>query len=75
MRYDFDAISHGMPDLLRTRGGLAAAGLLCFLVGFGIKAGMWPFGQLWLPAAHPAAPSPGERPVVRRHDQDRVSTA
>lgn len=58
LRYDFDAISHGLPDLLRTRGGVAAAGILCFLVGFGIKAGMWPFGQLWLPAAHPAAPSP-----------------
>jgi len=58
MRYDFDAISHGLPDLLRAGGGVAAAGLLCFLVGFGIKAGMWPFGQLWLPAAHPAAPSP-----------------
>ncbi|MBS1116680.1 MAG: dehydrogenase (quinone) [candidate division NC10 bacterium] len=58
MRYDFDAISHGLPALLQTGGGVAAAGLLCFLVGFGIKAGMWPFGQLWLPAAHPAAPSP-----------------
>jgi formate hydrogenlyase subunit 3/multisubunit Na+/H+ antiporter MnhD subunit len=58
MRYDFDAISHGVPDLLRTGSGIAAAGLLCFLVGFGIKAGMWPFGQWWLPAAHPAAPSP-----------------
>ncbi len=58
MRYDFDAISHGMPALLHTGGGLAAAGLLCFLIGFGIKAGMWPFGQLWLPDAHPAAPSP-----------------
>jgi hydrogenase-4 component B len=58
MRYDFDAISHGLPELLRTGGGVAAAGLLCFLIGFGIKAGMWPFGQLWLPAAHPAAPSP-----------------
>jgi formate hydrogenlyase subunit 3/multisubunit Na+/H+ antiporter MnhD subunit len=58
MRYDFDAISHGLPDLLRTGGGVAAAGILCFLVGFGIKAGMWPFGQWWLPAAHPAAPSP-----------------
>jgi formate hydrogenlyase subunit 3/multisubunit Na+/H+ antiporter MnhD subunit len=58
MRYDFDAISHGLPDLLRAGGGVAAAGILCFLVGFGIKAGMWPFGQLWLPAAHPAAPSP-----------------
>ena len=58
MRYDFDAIRHGLPDLLRTGPGVAAAGLLCFLIGFGIKAGMWPFGQLWLPAAHPAAPSP-----------------
>jgi formate hydrogenlyase subunit 3/multisubunit Na+/H+ antiporter MnhD subunit len=27
-------------------------------MGFGIKMGMWPFGQLWLPDAHPAAPSP-----------------
>ncbi len=58
MRYDFDAISHGLPELLRTGPAVAAAGLLCFLIGFGIKAGMWPFGQLWLPAAHPAAPSP-----------------
>ena len=58
MRFDFDAISHGLPDLLRSGGSLAAAGMLCFLIGFGIKAGMWPFGQLWLPAAHPAAPSP-----------------
>ncbi len=32
--------------------------LVLFLVGFGIKAGMWPFGQMWLPDAHPAAPSP-----------------
>ncbi len=29
-----------------------------FLVGFGIKMGMWPFWQVWLPDAHPAAPSP-----------------
>ncbi len=58
MRYDFEAIGYGLPELLRTGGGVAAAGLLCFLIGFGIKAGLWPFGQLWLPAAHPAAPSP-----------------
>ena len=58
MRFDFDAISHGLPDLLRSDGSLVAAGMLFFLIGFGIKAGMWPFGQLWLPAAHPAAPSP-----------------
>lgn len=58
MPYDFDAISRSLPDLLGAGGGLAVTGMLCFLVGFGIKAGMWPFGQLWLPAAHPAAPSP-----------------
>lgn len=58
MRFDFEAISHGIPGLLRTGSGLVTAGLLCFLAGFGIKAGMWPFGQWWLPAAHPAAPSP-----------------
>ncbi len=30
---------------------------LLLLTGLGVKAGMWPF-HLWLPAAHPAAPSP-----------------
>jgi hydrogenase-4 component B len=58
MRYDFDAISHGLPALLQQGGGLVTLALLCFLLGFGIKAGMWPFGQMWLPDAHPAAPSP-----------------
>lgn len=28
------------------------------LVGFGMKAGMFPLGQLWLPDAHSSAPSP-----------------
>jgi hydrogenase-4 component B len=27
-------------------------------IGFGFKAGMFPFGQLWLPDAHSIAPSP-----------------
>lgn len=30
---------------------------LLILVGLGVKAGIWPF-HLWLPIAHPAAPSP-----------------
>ncbi len=30
---------------------------LCLLVGFGIKAGMFPF-HVWLPKAHPVAPAP-----------------
>lgn len=58
MRYDFDAISRGLPGLLEQRPGLVAAAFTLFLVGFGIKLGMWPFGQIWLPDAHPAAPSP-----------------
>ncbi len=57
-RYDFDAIAHGLPGLLPGGAGLVAGALLLFLVGFGIKAGMWPLGQIWLPDAHPAAPSP-----------------
>jgi len=28
------------------------------LIGFGFKAGIFPFGQLWLPDAHSVAPSP-----------------
>jgi len=30
---------------------------LLLMIGLGVKAGMWPF-HLWLPIAHPAAPSP-----------------
>lgn len=38
--------------------GSAALGPgLLLLIGLGVKAGMWPF-HLWLPIAHPAAPSP-----------------
>jgi hydrogenase-4 component B len=38
--------------------GAAALGPgLLILAGLGVKAGMWPF-HLWLPVAHPAAPSP-----------------
>ena len=57
-RYDFDSVSAGLPALLAARPGLMAAAFALFLAGFGIKMGMWPFGQFWLPDAHPAAPSP-----------------
>ena len=58
MKYDFDAVSRHLPEQLRTQGGWVTLAFALFLVGFGIKLGMWPFGQIWLPDAHPAAPSP-----------------
>ena len=56
-RFDFDVLraqimAQGMHPL-----ALVPA-LIFMTVGFGIKAGMWPFGLAWLPDAHPAAPSP-----------------
>jgi len=57
-RFDFDVLAQGMPGLLSGEAQAVTLALAAFLLGFGIKAGMWPFGQLWLPAAHPAAPSP-----------------
>jgi len=56
--YDFEVCRASIPLLLSTRPDAVALVLGLFLVGFGIKMGMWPFGQLWLPDAHPAAPSP-----------------
>ena len=59
LKYDFDTVSAQLPALLAAHpgpGGCCAFAL--FLIGFGIKMGMWPFGQFWLPDAHPAAPSP-----------------
>ncbi len=46
--YDFDHFA--------AVGGLANACFLLAVVGFGAKAGFWPF-HIWLPEAHPAAPS------------------
>ncbi|WP_069633388.1 proton-conducting transporter membrane subunit [Campylobacter pinnipediorum] len=36
--------------------GASIVVFVLFLIGFGSKAGMWPF-HVWLPLAHPAAPS------------------
>lgn len=58
MKFDFDAVTHGLPSLLQHRPGWTGCAFLLFLLGFGIKLGMWPFGRVWLPDAHPAAPSP-----------------
>jgi formate hydrogenlyase subunit 3/multisubunit Na+/H+ antiporter MnhD subunit len=58
LKYDFDTVSANLPLLLSARPGTTALAFALFLIGFGIKMGMWPFGQIWLPDAHPAAPSP-----------------
>ena len=58
MKYDFDTVSANLPLLLRDAAGDDGAGVRAVSGGFGIKMGMWPFGQFWLPDAHPAAPSP-----------------
>jgi hydrogenase-4 component B len=57
-KYDLETLSSNLPILLLLRPRATALAFTLFLTGFGIKAGMWPFGQLWLPDAHPAAPSP-----------------
>jgi hydrogenase-4 component B len=58
LKYDIQSISQNLPALLQHNRLLVAIAFGLFLVGFGIKMGMWPFGQIWLPDAHPAAPSP-----------------
>jgi len=58
LKYDFDTVSSNLPLLLSSRPVATAIAFGLFLIGFGIKMGMWPFGQIWLPDAHPAAPSP-----------------
>lgn len=58
LRFEFDSVSANLPALLSSRPGVVSLAFMLFLIGFGIKMGMWPFGQMWLPDAHPAAPSP-----------------
>ncbi|MBP1633838.1 MAG: dehydrogenase (quinone) [Acidobacteria bacterium] len=56
--FGFANLAGSMPALLAGRPVLAHAALLLILLGFLVKAGCFPFGMWWLPAAHPAAPSP-----------------
>jgi formate hydrogenlyase subunit 3/multisubunit Na+/H+ antiporter MnhD subunit len=58
LRYDFATVSRNLPAMVQNHGGRVTLAFALFLVGFGIKMGMWPFGGIWLPDAHPAAPSP-----------------
>jgi hydrogenase-4 component B len=57
-KYDFETVSGNLPILLIMRPQMTSLAFALFLAGFGILMGMWPFGQLWLPDAEPACPSP-----------------
>ena len=48
--------SMAFSGLVRPSGALASAAFLCAVCGFGLKAGFIPL-HIWLPEAHPAAPS------------------
>lgn len=44
-------------EIIAGKEGLFLAAVLCMLIGFGAKAGMFPLHG-WLPTAHPEAPAP-----------------
>ena len=48
----------GVPALLLTNPAMLGWAIILLVFGFGIKAGMVPV-HLWLPMAHPVAPTPG----------------
>jgi len=50
-------VSLGAGEIIQESSLLALLAFICFLIGFGMKAGMFPL-HVWLPDAHPVAPSP-----------------
>ncbi|HED24802.1 MAG TPA: monovalent cation/H+ antiporter subunit D family protein, partial [Firmicutes bacterium] len=50
-------VSLGAGVIIQETSLLALISFICFLIGFGMKAGMFPL-HVWLPDAHPVAPSP-----------------
>lgn len=46
-----------IPEMVSANSRLVLAMGICFLIGFGIKAGIAPL-HIWLPKAHPVAPTP-----------------
>jgi len=50
-------VSLGVGPIIQEESVLGLVAFICFLIGFGMKAGMFPL-HVWLPDAHPVAPSP-----------------
>jgi len=50
-------VSLGVGSIIDEGTLLGLLAFVCFLIGFGMKAGMFPL-HVWLPDAHPVAPSP-----------------
>ncbi len=50
-------VSLGVGSIITESSPLGLLAFICFLIGFGMKAGMFPL-HVWLPDAHPVAPSP-----------------
>lgn len=51
------SVAFAASGYLATNGALSLSALIAFMIGFGMKAGMFPL-HVWLPEAHPVAPSP-----------------
>jgi multicomponent Na+:H+ antiporter subunit D len=57
MYYLTGSVSFTRPGLITEASPYAMIAFFAFMIGFGLKAGMFPL-HVWLPDAHPAAPSP-----------------
>lgn len=56
--FDMHIFKGAIPTVAEKHPVILHCVLALFFIGFWIKSGMFPFGNFWLPDAHPAAPSP-----------------
>lgn len=56
--FDFNTMSERMGDTINSNPFITNVAVLMFLLGFGIKLGVVPFGLFWLPDSYDSAPSP-----------------